>query len=147
MTTNVNDLRGGERYSVLEPLPGTFGSSDMKVMNLGTSGMQILHPHPMRIGTRARVTFQRGDVSVTTEARLLWSHLSQTPDNSGKFLYVSGLRIENPDPQYAAAINSLFRAGAVQKDTDSMEKKRVRALEREKARKSQMSGIPSSGSN
>jgi hypothetical protein len=147
MTIDVNDLRSGERYSVLEPLPGTFGPSDMKVTNMGTSGLQILHPHPMRLGTRARVTFQHGEISVVTEARLLWSHLSQTPDPSGKLLYVSGLHIENPTPQYAAAINSLFRIGAVRQDTESMEKKRARTQEREKARRSQMSGIPSSGSN
>ena len=142
MTAEVIDLRKAERFTVVQPIDGTFGGSEMSVKNIGVTGLQIVHAHPMRIGTRARVVFRSGGVDVTTQAHLIWSHLSRTPDDSGKLLYVSGLHVDNAEPQYAAAINTLFRAGTVRPDTESMDRKRARALEREEARKSQMKVIP-----
>lgn len=142
MTPDASDLRKGERFAAVALIAGTFGPSEMTITNLGIAGVQIAHAHPMRIGTRARLAFHRGDLTVVTQARLLWSHLSQTPDASGKLLYVSGLRLENPDAQYANALNTLFRNGALQLDTESMEKKRVRLAERAEARRSQMRVIP-----
>jgi hypothetical protein len=142
MTGNASDLRKGERFIAVALISGTFGASEMTVTNFGIAGLQISHAHPMRIGTRARVSFQRGDVTIAAQARLLWSHLSQTPDSSGKLLYVSGLRLDNPDAEYAAAIHALFRNGAIELDTESMGRKRTRMLEREEARKSQVKLIP-----
>lgn len=145
MTADVIDLRKAERFTAVEPIAGTFGGSDMTVQNIGVLGLQIVHAQPLRIGTRARVVFRRGDAAVATQANLIWSHLSRTPDDSGKLLYVSGLRIENAEPQYAAAINTLFRIGAIRPDTESMDRKRARILEREEARKSQMKVIVPTG--
>ncbi|HKR63419.1 MAG TPA: hypothetical protein VJZ00_06770 [Thermoanaerobaculia bacterium] len=142
MTANVIDLRKGERFVVLEPIYGTFGPSDMTVRNLGVGGLQIVHAQPLRIGTRGRVVFQHRDVAVNVHARLLWSHLSRTPDESGKFLYVSGVILENAEAPYAAAVNSLFRMGVTRPDTQSMDRKRERVAEREEARKSQMKMVP-----
>jgi hypothetical protein len=146
MTAEVIDLRKGDRFTVLVPLAGTFGTSDITVANIALVGLQIVHAQPLRIGTRARVTVHHADISVVTQARLLWSHLSQTPDDSGKLLYVSGIRLENPDAQYAAAVNALFRIGAIRPDTQSMDRKRERTKEREEARKSQMRMTPPTGS-
>jgi hypothetical protein len=138
MTGNLADLRKGERFTAVALIVGTFGTSEMTVTNFGIAGLQISHAHPLRIGTRARVAFQRGDVAIATQARLLWSHHSQTPDPSGQLLYVSGLRLENPDAEYGGAIHGLFRLGAIELDTGSMARKKTRMEEREEARKSQL---------
>jgi hypothetical protein len=142
MTTEVVNTRKGDRFKVLVHIGGSFGPSEMTVVDLSLAGMQIVHPQPIRIGTRARVAFQYRDVSVTIPARLVWSHLSQKTGEAGKLLYVSGLHVEAVDPAYAAAINSLFRIGALQQDSDSMERKRARIQEREEARKSQVKLMP-----
>ena len=142
MTQDAADLRKSARFVVLEPLTGTFGGSDITILNIGLTGLQIVHSQPMRIGTRARLSFDRHDVTVTTQARVMWSHLSQSANASGKLLYTTGIRIEATDPQFGLALNSLIRAGALRQDSDSMEKKRARLAEREQQRKSQMKLTP-----
>jgi len=144
MTQDVPDLRKSARFDVLEPLSGTFGGSEITILNIGLTGLQIVHAQPMRIGTRARLSFERQDVIVTTQARVVWSHLSQSANASGKLLYTSGIRIEATDPQFGLALNSLIRAGALQQEKDSMDKKRARMAEREQQRKSQIKITPKS---
>lgn len=145
MSVEVVDLRKGERFLAVEPITGMFGTADMSIANVSLAGMQIIHAQPVRLGTRARTTFRHGEINVAIQARIIWSHLSRTPDHAGKLLYVSGLRIENADPQYAAAINALFRAGVIRPDRDSMERKRLLVAEREKARHSAPKVIPTGG--
>jgi hypothetical protein len=142
MSDEVVDLRKGERFIVLEPLAGTFGASDVTITNIGLTGLQIVHAQPMRIGTRARLAFTRGEIVVTTQARVVWSHLSQSANPSGKLLYNSGIRIESTDPQFALALNSLFRSGAIRQDSDSLEKKRERVAQRELQRRAMLKMMP-----
>ena len=138
----VEELRKTDRFVAVEPIAGTFGAADASVLNLSIGGAQITHPQPIRIGTTARLAFRRGDVAVTTQARVLWSHVA--PGAGGKLVYCSGLKIEAVDPSYAMAINSLIRAGAIRQDLDSMDKKRQRAIEREEKKKSGPKLIPTS---
>ena len=146
MTTEVENTRKGERFTVLVLLPGTFGgtfgAAEVTIGNISLGGLQIVHAQSLRIGSRGRISFHYRDLSVTVPARVIWSHLSKNPDPSGKLLYESGLQLESSDPQYAAAINSLFRAGAVRQDSESMERKKARLLEREEARKALMKATP-----
>jgi hypothetical protein len=138
----VEELRKTDRFVVVEPIAGTFGASDAAVLNVSIGGAQISHPVPIRIGTTGRLAFRRGDVIVATQARVLWSHVA--PGAGGKLVYRSGLKIEAVDPSYAMAINSLIRAGAIQQDFESMDKKRRRFLEREEKKKSGPKAIPTS---
>src|SRR5688572_13661611 len=112
----IEELRKADRFVVTDQIPITFGPGDGTLLNLSVAGAQITHPQPIRIGTVARLAFRRGDVVVTTQARVVWSHL--VPSAGGKLTYRSGLRIDAPDQHYAMAINSLLRAGAIRQDLD-----------------------------
>jgi hypothetical protein len=141
MNIEVRDLRRGDRFIVIEALTGSFGPAEVAVLNLSLGGAQISHPQPVRIGTRAKFWFRRGEVSVSVQATVVWSHLAPT---SGGMVYKSGLRLENADAQYALAINTFVRGGIARHETDSLEKKKQRMREREEARnKSQVRIITS----
>lgn len=132
MTSEVVDLRKGDRFTVVEPLTGSFGAAEVAVVNLSLSGVQLTHPQPVRIGTRAKLWFRRGDVSVTVAATVVWSHFART---TAGMVYVSGLRLDAADAEYALALNTLLRSGVVRQDLDSIERKKQRLREREEARK------------
>jgi hypothetical protein len=133
MSEDVIDLRKGDRFHAVEPIGGSFGATDVSVINVSVTGAQIMHTQPIRIGTRARLAFRHGEVIVSIVVQVVWSHLWQTPEGHA---YRSGVRLDAPEVQYASAVNSLLRAGAVQRDTDSLERKRQRETERELRRKS-----------
>jgi len=139
MPNEVVDLRKGDRFIFSDPVSGSFSASDVSVVNLSLTGVQVSHPEPLRIGTRAAIVFRRGEVSVHVSASVVWSHLARTENG---MTYRSGLRIEAADPQYAMAINALVRVGALHRDEDSLERKKQRMAEREEKRKSQPRVIP-----
>jgi len=141
MTTEVVELRKGDRFNVIEPLTGSFGAAEVAVVNLSLGGAQISHPQPLRIGTKAKLWFRRGDVSVSVQATVVWSHLASA---TGGMVYKSGIKLDAVDAQYALALNTLVRADVLRHETDSLEKKKQRMQEREEARKSQARMIPSS---
>lgn len=142
MTTEVENTRTVERYTVLVLLPGTFGAVEVTVANVSAAGLQIVHPQAVRVGSQARISFHYRDIAVTAPARVIWSRLSRNPDPSGKLLYVTGLQLEGADPQFAVAVNGLFRLGAVRPDSESMERKKARILEREEARRALLKSNP-----
>lgn len=139
MNDDVNDSRQGDRFYAAEPIHGSFNGADVSVMNVSVGGAQIVHAQPIRIGTRSRLAFQNGDVTVSVPVQVVWSHLSQTNDGNA---YRSGVRLDVPDVVYAAAIHALLRMGVVERDTESLERKRQREMERELRRKSGPRFVP-----
>jgi hypothetical protein len=133
MNEDVIDLRRGDRFHVVQPIGGSFNATDVSVINVSVTGAQIMHGVPIRIGTRARLAFRHGEVTVSVQVQVVWSHLWQTPEGHA---YRSGVRLDSPDVLYAAAVNALIRTGAIQRDTESLERKRQREQEREQRRKS-----------
>lgn len=127
MSTEVIDLRKGDRFVANEPVAGTFGAVDVVIVDLSLGGARISHPLAVKIGTRARLTFKRGDVSASVMGQVVWSHLSRAGNGMS---YVSGMRLDGVEAQYAMAINSLLRAGLLKKDTTSMDRKRQLVAER-----------------
>jgi len=143
MTIEIIELRKGDRFRTTEPVSGTFGPVEVIIVDLSLGGAQLSHPQPLRIGTRGKLCFKSGDITATVQAHVVWSHLSTT---SGGMSYVSGLQLDTVDPQYGMALNSLLRAGVLRKDSESMDKKKERMIEREAQRKSQMPRvIPTAG--
>jgi PilZ domain len=136
----IEELRKADRFSAVESISGTFGAAEVSVVNLSISGAQISHSQPIRIGTVARLAFSRGDAVVAISARVLWSHVA--PSANGKLSYRSGLKLEGADAQYALALNTLIRSGAIRQDLDSMDRKRKREEEREAKKKSGPKMIP-----
>jgi hypothetical protein len=142
MTTDVTDLRRGDRFNVIEPVTGSFGPAEIAVLNLSLGGVQISHPQPLRIGTRGKLWFRRGEVAVTIQATVVWSRLVRS--TSGTMAYRTGLKLEAVDAPFALAINSMMRAGIIRQDVESLDKKRARLAEREAQRKAQVRLVPSS---
>jgi hypothetical protein len=128
MTVEVKELRSGQRYVLETPVPASFGSAEVQIVNISAGGVQIIHPLPQRVGSTSRLWFRISDVSVSTTGRMIWSHLSK----AGKITYQSGIRIE--DAEFAAAVQALIARGLVNPDGDSLEKKRKRLIEKERER-------------
>ena len=139
----IEELRKADRFVVVDPIAATFGPADAALVNISITGAQITHALPIRIGTVGRLSFRRGDVVVAISARVIWSHVA--PSAGGKLTYRSGLRIDTADSQYAMAINSLLRAGAIRQDLDSLDKKRERETQREEKKRSGPKSIPTAG--
>jgi len=129
----IQELRSGDRYVVAEPVSGSFGATSVSILDVGMKGAGITHAQPIRIGTRGRFWFRRGDIAASAQAVVVWSHLSKTPDEHGKLLYRSGLRIEEGS-QLAEALQALATRGIVRHDSDTLERKRRRIAERENER-------------
>jgi hypothetical protein len=126
MEPDIKDLRGSERYAVVEKLSGSFGTAQVTLVDLGEQGVQIEHPQPLRLATKGRLWFKHDDLSVSLHAFVVWSRLSKTPNDHGKYLYRSGLRIDEGVNEFSAAIQRLVGHGAVRKDTESLDRKRKR---------------------
>ena len=142
MTIEIIELRKGDRFLATEQIVGTFGPADIVVVDLSLSGAKLSHSQPLRIGTRGKLAFKRGDITASVAGVVVWSHMARA---GGGMSYVSGLKFDAVEPQYAMAVNSLLRAGVLRKDSESLEKKRERMLEREQLRNSQKRVIPTSG--
>ena len=145
MDVHVSDLRNAERFSVLDRIAGTFGAAEVTVINLSSEGVQVSHPQPLRIGSSARLVLQHGDVHATQPARVLWSHLSKKPDSGGRLLYETGLLLLSPDGTWGQAIHHLMKKGLLRQDIDSLERKRLREIERQQRRAQINPLIPTNG--
>lgn len=126
----TNDVRAAERFRTAEELPGSFGSASVALLDVSACGAQIEHSQPLRLGTRGRFWFRRGQVGASVQALTVWSHLSRTPNAQGKYLYHSGLKLEAQNSDYERALQELLEHGVITPDRDSLERKRKRELER-----------------
>lgn len=134
MSSEIRDLRAIERYVVAEPLVGSFGAAAIKVLDIAEQGARIEHSQPLRLGSHGRFWFKRGEVAASVAAIVIWSRLSQTPNDEGKLLYQSGLRVEETGDNFAAAIQALADHGVIRRDTESLERKRRKLFDREQER-------------
>lgn len=134
MQSEVAEHRNGDRFVFLTPLNATFIGSEVTLSNVSLEGAQILHPQPLRLGTHGHLQFRYRETTVTVSGRVIWSHLAQTESGTA---YRSGMTLDEPDQQYATTLNALFRDGLVQRDLESLDRKRERMIEREERRKSQ----------
>src|SRR4051812_32574898 len=120
---DVNELRSSERYVAKEAIPGSFGAASVGVLNISDHGVMIEHTQPLRIATKGRMWFKQGDVVVTVQAIVVWSHLSKQPNPKGKYLYHSGLRIDAGAESLTMAVNTLANRGVVAIDLESLQRK------------------------
>lgn len=130
MSADIRDLRTIERYVVVERLLGSFGAAGISVIDIAEQGAQIEHAQPLRLGSRGRLWFKRGEVSASSHAMVIWSRLSEKPNDDGKLLYRSGVRLDEGET-FAKAIQALGEQGVIRRDTESLERKRRKFVERE----------------
>lgn len=119
----ANELRSSERYLAKEAIPGSFGAASVGVLNISDHGMMIEHAQQLRVATKGRMWFKHADVVVTVQAVVIWSHLSKQPDTKGKYLYHSGLRVDDGAESLAKAVRTLASRGLVSLDLDSLQRK------------------------
>src|SRR6266498_803697 len=136
MSPNVKNLRAVERYAVVEPLWGSFGSAGITILDIAEQGAQIEHAQPLRLGAGGRLWFKRGDVACSVHALVIWSRLSEKPNSEGKLLYRSGLRVEDAQETFAPSIQALADHGVIRRDTESLERKRRKFVERDREKSS-----------
>lgn len=132
----VKDLRGSERFIAERPFAGIFGAASVSVVNLSSQGVQIEHPTPLRLGSKGRLSFSLDSVSVNAFGISIWSHLSKTPNEHGKYLYRSGIRIEASIEEFATALQHFIDDNTVHLDNESMARKEQRLMDRQQERKS-----------
>lgn len=126
----VQEIRRYARYVIVEPLLGSFGAAEVMIRNLGDRGAQLQHASPLRIGTRSRLWFRSGSIAVGIQGHVIWSHLSQVPDEHGKLLYQSGVEIDE-NAEFLESLKALVDHGVIRNDLNSLERKKKRLLERE----------------
>ena len=127
----IKDLRTIERYVVVETLMGSFGAAAIKFLDIAEQGARIEHAQPLRLGARARLWFKRGEIAASVHAMVIWSRLSDRPNDEGKLLYHSGLRLDEDGESFAAPIQALADHNVIRRDTESLDRKRRKLLERE----------------
>lgn len=130
MSSDIRDLRTIERYVVVERLQGSFGAAGISILDIAEQGAQIEHAQPLRLGSRGRLWFKRGEVSASIHAMVIWSRLSEKPNDDGKLLYQSGVRLDEGE-SFAEAIQALGEQGVIRRDTESLDRKRRKLLDRE----------------
>ena len=132
--TEIKEQRFEERYLVVEPLSGSFGAAAIRILDLSQQGMQIEHPQPLRLATRSRLWFKRADVSLSVQGVVIWSRLSKTPNQEGKLLYLSGIRLTIEGDQMTSAIQALSDRGVIRRDTESLDRKKKLIQQKEDER-------------
>jgi hypothetical protein len=137
--TEIKDLRSVERYVVVEALMGSFGAAGIRFLDIAEQGARIEHAQPLRLGGRGRLWFKRGEISASVHALIIWSRLSEKPNDEGKLLYHSGLRLDEQGESFAKAIQALADHGVIRRDTESLERKRKKLIEREQEKTSRPS--------
>ena len=131
MEPDVKDLRGRERFRVKQKLSGSFGAAEVTLIDVAEEGAQVEHAQPLRLATKGRLWFKRADVSVSLHAFVVWSRLSKTPNELGKYLYRSGLRFDEGAGNFPQTMQVLTDYGVIERDDESLNRKRKRIEERE----------------
>lgn len=134
---SIDDSRSEKRFLLEQTIRGTFGAASVTFIDIGASGAQVEHSTPLKLGTSGRLTINLPPPSdqVKVTGLVVWSRLSRTPNSEGKYLYRSGLRIDEDLPM-REAVDILVAASIARPDLRSLDKKR-RVLEEKEKRKQQ----------
>ncbi|HVT44580.1 MAG TPA: PilZ domain-containing protein [Thermoanaerobaculia bacterium] len=127
----VTDSRTTPRFVANPPLEGDFGGVTVIIHDLADRGAQIEHADPLKIGNMAKlsVRFVPSSTPLTVRGRVIWSRLSKTPNAKGKYLYRTGLLIEEERELIHQALQQLIGA-TLRLDENSLERKKRMLLER-----------------
>lgn len=133
-TPDLNDLRDSDRFISDRPVIGSLGSVAITIVNMGIGGLQVEHADPLKIGNQSRLSLEIPEAKLPEmRARVVWSRLSKTPNQQGKYLYRSGLRVDEDKDILARSIGFLIKSGRVHLDGHSLERKKQ--AQEEKARR------------
>jgi len=133
---DVTESRQAARHIAVAPIKGNFGSTDIWIHDLGERGFQAQHAFPLKLGIAGVLTFIHPRTSATLmfRARVVWSRLSSMRAPNGKFLYRSGIRVEQLDDASRNSLDTLLREYA-NPDSESLGKKRRKLSDLAKRRR------------
>jgi hypothetical protein len=129
----IEDSRTAPRFSVTAPVGGFFGAAAVRLLSISATGAQIEHSAPVKPGSRGRVGFNVRERVFTFTGDVVWSRLSKHLAPDGKPLYRSGLRSSDPHA-LETLIGALDSVRFVERDQNSLERKRQKLAERRQAR-------------
>jgi len=133
--TETNESRGTFRYVTHTPINGSFGSVAMVVRDLADNGVQIEHAEPLRVATKSRLAFAgAGSQILQMRGIVIWSRLSAVPNEAGKYLYRSGVRVDDEPEVLTHAIGQLLGKGLIYLDQQSLDRKREILAEKARAK-------------
>ncbi|HXI13696.1 MAG TPA: hypothetical protein VNM92_13790 [Thermoanaerobaculia bacterium] len=127
----MSENRSKERYVAERSIAGSFCSASVTLQDIAKDGVQIEHSNPLRVATKGRLAFSGvGTEVVVVQGIVIWSRLLPAPNESGKYLYRSGIRIEDQEEIMLAAIQRLLGRGLLWHNDQSLDRKREALLER-----------------
>jgi Tfp pilus assembly protein PilZ len=138
---SVEESRSAKRYIIDPPLQASLGSATLTIIDAGETGVQAEHAVPVKLGATARLLVQIPGVSdpLKLEGRVVWSRLSKKPNEHGKYLYRSGIRVENAAETIRDAVEKLHARSQAEPDHLSlMKKETIRKEKQEKLLHPQM---------
>jgi hypothetical protein len=130
----IDDSRTAPRFSVTAPVPGFFGATAVSLLSISATGAQIEHSAPVKPGSRGRVGFNVRERAFTFTGDVVWSRLSKHLGPDGEPLYRSGLRSSDPEA-LEALLEALDSVRFVERDKNSLERKRQKLAERRKVQR------------
>ena len=139
MTDRPEDLRQNDRFLLDPPVRGTMGGTDISIFNIGVRGAQAEHAEAFKLGSSGRMQFFVPAYAETIElrGRVVWSRLSRTPNEKGKYLYRSGFRFDETTPFPPPALGHLARTGLARLDAHSLQRKEEAESRKQKQRLAQ----------
>jgi hypothetical protein len=131
--TDISEARSRQRFVAIPPLEGRFNRVPILVYNLGEGGVQIEHSLPLKMGTTGSVNIRmhHQPEAVEFRGRVVWSRLSKTPDSTGKYLYRSGVRVDENEETARDFLRRLISSSA-RPEVGSLERKRQLLAQRAK---------------
>jgi hypothetical protein len=139
---DVSELRRTARYLVDPSLTALFGPAELQVLDVSASGIRAHHFEPLKVGSSGRLVLR---IAASSErfafrSRVVWSRLSRTATERGRYPYISGLEITDPEEEAGAVIQRLIALGAARPDQKSLERK-VAAIEEKEKQKSARAAV------
>jgi len=130
--TDVHESRDFVRYIVQPPIAATFGPIEVFISDIAERGIKVRHADPIRIALTLQISFRLPGTTDTFKlaSRVVWSHLSDMVGLNGKFLYESGLRIEDDQEKSRLTLERLLDTYSARPEEDSLEKKKAKIEEK-----------------
>lgn len=132
---DVCEVRRRPRFHLKCRMTATFSGLPATITDVSAEGIGLQHATPIRINSAGaiRIESEENVRGVTFRGRVRWSRLSRTANHEGKYLYSSGVEIEETSDAASGLLGRLIRAFG-ERDTNSMQLKKKAAAERAQAR-------------
>jgi hypothetical protein len=130
----IEDLRRTKRFVIHPPIVGRFGATEITLFDFGERGIQAEHALPFKLGLTATLVFRIPDQTEALElpGTVVWSRLSKKPNAQGKYLYRSGIAVEEKTELMGEALTKLVARAIARPDNLSLDRKRDAVREKRK---------------